>query len=308
MRYAYPKVVTRNFGDYVIDYAVRKVLGKYFPPPAAECDTAVGTYPADGVACMLIPGITHLTAGTLPYPTYCLSGNIWQPMPPRGLLLRSRVVHARRRTTPDLTLARLVASPVGARDPYTYSLLADNGIPTIYTGCATLMLDAAGSGDDGYVLFSLGRGCIRTQTRAAHRLARKHNVIGICHETSDVENFRAAGWGLPLVTYRGDVELYLSYFKRASTIVTGRLHGALPGLAYGKRVFFYGRPDTRTTILDDLGVRIHDYSELGNSVDRASNAYNRALVVKFEENWRHLCALIAERCGARPGVLRSAGA
>jgi hypothetical protein len=311
VRYVYPKVVTANFGDYVIDHAVRLIIAEHLPAPAGECDIPAGVFPGGSFDAMVIPGITHLTAGQcqgiervtdLPYPTYCLSGSIWQQLPRPGLLLRSRVVKVGRAREPDLAISRRMAQPVGARDPYTYRTLTEQGIHALYTGCATLMLPATGVGDDGYVLFSLGRGHIRTQTWAAHRLARKHDVIGICHEPCDFERYRAAGWRLPLVTYQGDVELYLSYFRRARVVVTGRLHGALPGLAYGKKVFVFGDRDTRTTLLDDLGVRIHGYGQLLRSVELASSAHNRALVAVFRKNWEKLCGEVR----ARARVLKDA--
>src|SRR5690606_33271382 len=109
-------------------------------------------------------------------------------------------------------------------------------------------------------LFSFGRGHLRKQVHEGRKLADNTNIIGICHEPgNEFERIRAAGWNLPLVTFDGDVQRYLSYFKRASMIVTGRLHGALPGIAYEKPVMYFGTNDTRTTLLDDLGVRIYGY-------------------------------------------------
>jgi len=70
--------------------------------------------------------------------------------------------------------------------------------------------------------------------------------------------------------------------------VTGRLHGALPALAFGKRVFYFGTRDTRTSLFDDLGVPIHDWSDLPSAVRRASADFNRALPGRFLENWQRL--------------------
>jgi hypothetical protein len=200
-----------------------------------------------------------------------------------------------------------MASPVGARDPFTHALLARNGIETLYTGCATVMLPPDGVADDGYVLMSFGRGFVRTQTRAGHALARTHDVIGICHEVGDEERYRAAGWRLPLVTYRGDVEMYLTYFKRASLVVTGRLHGALPGLAYGKKVFCYGKRDSRTTILDDLGVPLHSHSDIPAAPQRASGAFNKAIVELYRRNWDRMCEVIERRRRPTTSPARVAG-
>ncbi len=297
LSYYFPLPRTTNFGDYVIHHAVERLLARFVPPPAARWDIESGVLPGTNADCLLIPGITHLTAGErpaleqlgeLPLPAYCLSGCVWQRMPDPGFLIRTRVLRWRKHPAPDMRVARAFRVPIGARDPFTHDLLQRAGIESFYTGCATLLLPADGVEDDGYVLFSLGRGRVREQTQAARSRARERPVIGICHEIGDEERYRAAGWELPLVNWRGDVELYLSYFKRAGVVVTGRLHGALPALAYGKRVFYFGTRDTRTSLLDDLGVTIHDWSALPGAMTHASNAFNRALTGHFTTNWQCL--------------------
>lgn len=312
LRYIFPAPRTTNFGDYVIHHAIESLLERFLPRPIAWWDIEAENPPAASADCFLLPGITHLTVGErpalerlreLPHPAYCLSGCLWQKNPEPGFLLRTRVLHRKQPAPVDLSVVRLLQPPIGARDPHTFQLLQRAGIEVIYTGCATLLLPAEGVGDDGYVLFSLGRGRVREQTQAARFLAREHPVIGLCHEIGDEARYRAAGWELPLVNWRGDVELYLSYFKRASVVVTGRLHGALPALAYGKRVFYFGTRDTRTTILDDLGVPIHDWSELASAVRRASSACNRSLPAFYLENWQRLLARIHSDCqGATRGM------
>jgi len=316
LRYAFPTPRTTNFGDYVIHFAIEEVLARHLPAPSAIFDPEQEEFPQVDLDCLLLPGITHLTAGAAPmlervgelrYPTYCLSGCIWGSMPDAGLLLRTRVLHFRRAPEPDLRVVRLIKAPIGARDPHTFALLKRAGIEARYTGCATLFLPTDGVQDDGYVLFSLGRGRVRQQTRAAKALSRRHSVVGICHELGDVERYRAGGWDLPLVDWQGDVELYLSYFKRASVIVTGRLHGALPGLAYGKKVFYFGTRDTRTTILDDLGVPVHQWSELETAVERACSSFNRSLLDFYRRNWDELLKRILLDCARFDQTGRPAG-
>jgi hypothetical protein len=313
LRYIIPAARTTNFGDYIIHFAIECLLERFVGPPVARIDLETEELPKSGVDCLLVPGITHLTSGerpalervgSLPYPAYCLSGCIWTREINHGYLLRTRVVHLHKPVPPDLRVARLMAAPIGARDPYTYALLRQAGLQTLYTGCATLMLAADGVADDGYLLFSLGRGHVRRQVRAAKALSAHHSVVGICHEIGDVERYRAAGWELPLVTWQGDVALYLSYFKRAQAIVTGRLHGVLPGLAYGKKVFYFGTRDSRTSILDDLGVRTHGWDELAGAVKSASSSFNRSLLDFYEQNWKTLLQRIACDRAPVPGSAR----
>jgi hypothetical protein len=49
-------------------------------------------------------------------------------------------------------------------------------------------------------------------------------------------------------------------------------------------VFYFGTRDSRTTILDDLGVRIHGYHELGGAIENASSGFNRYLLEYFRTN------------------------
>ncbi len=64
----------------------------------------------------------------------------------------------------------------------------------------------------------------------------------------------------------------------ADAVVTNRLDGALPSIAYGKKIFYFGTRDTRTMILDDLGILIHPYRRFGQEVRRASATVNRDVV------------------------------
>lgn len=300
MRYLYARFTDTacNFGNDIIELATRKLLAATgIPLPASEFDSFSLESPKGEYDFALVPGCTMITAGQNPglnnidalgCPVYCLAGSIWMPLPRPGYLLRSRVVKWGSGKEADLSIVRKMAQPVGARDQFTYSLLKKANIHTLYVGCPTLLLSDDDVADDGYVLMSLGRGYTRTQTYFAHRLSRKYTIVGIVHETHDYARFLAAGWKLPLVQYQGNVDLYLSYFKRASVVITGRLHGALPSIAFGKRVFYYGTRDSRTTILDDLGVPIHRYWELDTAVQRASSDYNRHLLSYFKNNWADL--------------------
>jgi hypothetical protein len=296
MRYLYARFTDTacNFGNDIIEVATRKLLASSgIPSPTNEFDSFAQETPKGGYDFVLVPGCTMITAGQNPglknidalgCPVYCLAGSIWMPLPHPGYLLRSRVFRWGGERAADLSIVRKMAQPVGARDRFTYSLLKNAGIQTLYVGCPTLLLSDDDVADDGYVLMSLGRGYTRTQTYFAHMLSRKHTIVGIVHETNDYARFLAAGWKLPLVQYQGNIDLYLSYFKRASVVITGRLHGALPAIAFGKRIFYYGTRDSRTTILDDLGVPIHRYWQLATAVQRASNGHNRHLLSYFKSN------------------------
>lgn len=299
LRYLYANFVDSscNFGNRIIEYATRNVIEGVLPPPSAEFDSFKDQPPRGDYDFLLVPGCTMITVGqnpglndlkSLEYPAYCLSGSVWASLPHSGWLVRNRVFSPKRRAAVDLRIAEQLAAPIGTRDRFTHTALTDAGLRSSYVGCPTLFLPTTDIGDDGYVLMALGRAHVRAQLRAAERISRHHHVVGICHEERDYARFRAAGWRMPLVTFQGDIELYLSYFKRATTVLSGRLHGALPAIAYGKRVFYYGTRDTRTTLLDDLGVSIHSYADLDQAVERASHGANRSVIQLFRDRWNVL--------------------
>ncbi|MBI4695910.1 MAG: polysaccharide pyruvyl transferase family protein [Gammaproteobacteria bacterium] len=298
MKWAYANFTDSscNFGNYVIDYATRRLLTNVLPPPVREFDSfreGLGEQRYDAV---IVPGCTMLTRGQNPGleclsekngPVFCLAGSIWTQAPRHGFLLRNRIL-GRRVSAPDLCIANMITGPVGVRDPFTLNTLTEHGIPALYTGCPTLFLERNSRLEGDYVLFSFGRHAMRAQVRAGRRLARTEHVIGIVHEPYDEARIRAAGWDLPLINFRGDIELFLSYFQSAALVVTGRLHGALPSIAYGRRLVYFGQRDTRTTLLDDLGVPIVDVRDIDDLRTHARVYSADVLVTHFKRNWEEL--------------------
>ena len=312
MRYLYvdPRKKTGNYGDHIIGYATEKLMAQYLPEPDGVFDSKTGEYPPGQYDFMIVPGVTMITAGAqpglesiseFPWPTYCLAGAVWTGAGRPGVLVRRRILFRKDLSEPDLRIVNQLKDPVGARDPFTFDTLHRHDIETLYTGCPTILgLPADNCSDDGYVLFSFGRRRLRKQAREADGLRRRRPVVGIVHEEGVSDRLRAAGWRGPIVEYTGDIELYLSYFRRASMVVTGRLHGALPGLRYGKPVFYFGTRDTRTSLLNDLGVPIYDYDGIHRALDLASDHYNRELVDRFRRRWDLLMNTILSRHGNGP--------
>jgi hypothetical protein len=234
----------------------------------------------------------------LRYPKYCVAGAFWIPTYPllTSLVLTFRGTPAPSRAHVDLKIARQIAGPIGARDSFTYKYLRDAGIDAVYSGCPTLFLDAANALDDGYVLVSLGRSNLKAQISAARRFSRSGREVQIvCHEPPEYEKARRLGWDGPLHRYDGDVGRYLSLFERAQVVVTGRLHGVLPSLAFGKRVFYSGTSDTRLTLLSDLGVRIHSIADIDRGLDLASDEFSQPVAASFRSAQVLLLRGIEER-------------
>ncbi len=305
MKYIYANFTDScvNWGNLIIDYATRLMIEQTLGSPAAEFDSFVGVMPASGYDFAIVPGCTMITDGDNPtlsgiyrvnYPTYCLAGAVWG-REPRSLTIGGLRLRLGRRSRPTLGIARQLSGTVGARDPFTKQLLDDAKIRALYVGCPTLLLPPTDVSDGGYVLLSFGRGATAAQAHYGARLAKRANVVAVCHEIGDYDRFRAAGWRLPLEQYNGDLQAYLGLFKNASAVVTGRLHGVLPAMAFNKHVMYFGTRDTRTTILDDLGVRVWNYRDIatGHLSSRAVECARHQNM--FRGRWRDLLQTIRGR-------------
>lgn len=281
-----------NYGNYIIDYATKNFIKSFTNDRIVEFDSFGRELPKGNHSLLFIPGCTLITKGQsgildkidkLEYPSFCLAGSLWYPHPEPSYLLRSRLIKIKS-YIPDLSIVNKIDGIIGSRDKFTFNVLKRNGLNTLYTGCPTLFLPKENISDEEYVLMSFGRHKIREQVHYALKVAKKNNVIGITHEKGHYEKILAAGWKLPLIEFMGDIELYLSYFKKATTIITGRLHGALPGLAYGKTVLYFGTKDSRTTILDDLGIRIYRIKDIPQFISLAQKIANPVILDYFHKN------------------------
>lgn len=292
-----------NYGNQVIEFATQKLLSKL------ELGVEVGRFDSfdldgfDSVKgvehdAVIIPGCTMLTHGQNPglvkmegaKRIVCLAGSIWtRYYRDRYQLLGSKML-VRSRPRADLTIAKMVDGVVGCRDRYTYEELVAAGIKASYVGCPTLFLEPADVGyekeEAGYILFSFGRENLRKQVRVAEKLSKTYPVVGISHEKSADHKIRAHGWNGPLVSFNGDIKLYLSYFLKADMVLTGRLHGLLPSIAFNKKVAYFGERDSRITILDDLGVPVWG---LNTSIVESAGVYwNKSVIQDFREKMERL--------------------
>jgi|SRR5690554_3095346 len=286
---------TVNYGNHIIELATRKVLKPYLQnKEIKEFDSFGEKIPSGQYNSMLIPGCTMITPGQnksldnikeLNYNTYCFAGSLWYPTKEKSFLIKTRVIKIGKDSIkPDLSIVKELKGIIGCRDIFTYQVLKNAGLDALYTGCPTLFLDKTGVEDQDYVLFSFGRKNFHKQVYYASKIAKKHKVIGIVHETNDAKRVKAAGWKLPLIDYLDDIELYLSYFKKAKYVVSGRLHGVLPALAYDKKSFYFGTNDSRTTILDHLGLKVHKYSEIPQFETKSNKIQNMEVLDYFKSN------------------------
>lgn len=150
---------------------------------------------------------------------------------------------------PDLKLARWFDGPLGARDPWTAAALERNGIEAVLVGCPTLLAPLAPDcerSEPVYVLFS--------STPELDLQEGLYRSVG------------PARWVRHEPGENGVDIMAPELFDGVRLAVTGRLHLALPAIARGIPVAFFG-PDhwrhqpmrqaagrTRLTLLEWLGV------------------------------------------------------
>ncbi len=287
-----------NYGNHIIEHATQQFLENYFKENNNKVDfehfdSFSDSIPTDTQSDLLIPGCTMLTPGQnkaldhldkIKGNSYCLAGSLWYPKKSKDFIVRTRIISIGKDPSPDFSIVNKLSGIIGSRDRFTFEILKKNGLNTLYTGCPTLFLDTKNVHEGDYVLFSFGRVNFHKQVYYANKIAKNHKVIGIVHEKGRKEMVKAAGWKLPIVSYNGDMELYLSYFKNAKYVVTGRLHGVLPALAYGKKSFYFGTNDTRLSILDDLGIIINTYSDIPNFEKRSQLLENKQVLSYFKNN------------------------
>lgn len=296
-----------NYGNYVIEYATQQFLKKYINNLSfVEFDSFKNDIPEGNFDFLFIPGCTMITPGqnkslnnisNLNYKSYCLAGSLWYNNRERNILVKSKVINIGKKGHPDLSIVKNLSGTIGCRDNFTFKTLRKNNLNSLYTGCPTLFLDSTfGVEEKDYVLFSFGRGDFHKQVYYGSKIAKKYKVIGIVHEKGDDKRVKAAGWKQPVIDFQNDIELYLSYFKKASFVVSGRLHGVLPALAYNKKSFYFGTDDTRTSILHDLGVRIHKYSDIPNFENLATKIQNHETLDFFRRNMETVANEIFMKC------------
>ncbi|MGD9420066.1 MAG: polysaccharide pyruvyl transferase family protein [Verrucomicrobiota bacterium JB025] len=138
--------------------------------------------------------------------------------------------------------------PVGCRDTATMELLQSRGIEAYYSKCLTLTFPRRTAPPKQGKVFIVDA----TGVPVPPHIRRNARYIShlIPPEMPDEAKIHQAKAFLQ--TYR----------ETASLIITTKIHCAMPCIAMGIPVIFFGNPDNgRLGILKDLGVKIHPYIE-----------------------------------------------
>lgn len=134
--------------------------------------------------------------------------------------------------------------PIGVRDEATRRFLASIGIEAETTYCPTLTFPTRDSAPRDGRVFIVDAEAIYIPP------SLRKGAIKMTHMMPPLD----AGVTLPCAR-----QLLKRYRDEASLVITTRLHAALPCIAMGIPVVYFGEPhDGRTSIVRDIGGTIHD--------------------------------------------------
>lgn len=277
---------TINVGNHLIEWSLKRALKLGEPLLTFDSFKRLDATLAERInrECrfVLSPGSTVLepgqneaygSFGVFRVPTPCFGGCLWGARRGRAEAVlamvaprwtgRLRGAREERIDEEKLAVARELSQPVGARDPYTFEVLRGAGIETRLVGCPTLMTERAMTSwrrtEGRHAVVSMSRDGLATQCRLIRGLRRRWKVTVLVHEGYERRVLRLIR-GIEVVEFES-CEQFAELYAQADLVVTGRLHGVLPAMAHGTPVLFYGdRNDTRFTLLEHLGVHVHELS------------------------------------------------
>ena len=151
--------------------------------------------------------------------------------------------------------------PIGCRDSATRDMLNKKGVDAYYSKCATLTFPKRDfSPRRGRVFIVNGR-----EYTPKIPAALKSGAIRISHDVPIVYG--------PAIKFAIAKRFLALYRNNADLVITTKLHCALPCIAYGIPVIFFGESnDYRLSILTDLGLSIYGRDAGTADVDWAPEA------------------------------------
>jgi hypothetical protein len=136
--------------------------------------------------------------------------------------------------------------PIGCRDRKTAEILSENSVNTFYSKCLTLTLPKRDKSPKNGKVF-----LVSTEGIPIPEHLRKGSVV-VSQDVLEV-------WSEDL-KFRMANELLNAYKENARLVITTKIHTAMPCIAMGIPVVFFGNPfDYRVSILNDLCVPINPF-------------------------------------------------
>ena len=285
LRYAWVSIArtTSNYGNFFIESSLRPLLNLPDPEIVIDAYQPLRRELIDRVneTCRFVvnPGCTTLQPGEnsafdsfdeIVIPKLCFGGCLWQFGRQSRIKLASKALgtsrygmRAGKRGDPDPTIAGKMSQPVGSRDPFTHACLEEAGIESVLTGCPTLL-----SPNSTYrwheiqgrrLTVSFCRYALPAQIRVIRHLARSWDITVLIHEHYESYAVAFLG-GVRKVVFRS-AEQFFDHYRNCDAVLTGRLHGALPAIRFGRPIVFFGNAeDTRFSLLRYLGLPIRPLS------------------------------------------------
>jgi hypothetical protein len=288
---------TFNYGNYIIEYAVKNLLGNIRPFITFEIFSGQTPHEVEeadvvfcpGATCLSITensGLLHVDKPILPFAA-CL----WKKthIKKRTIVLKNMeslvssgsLWSSKFRNDLNLGIVNKSIQPIGCRDSWTYNFLLQQGYQVEYVGCPVLFLnDQDDIKDDGYVAVSLPR---RNPSRFLKTVIKNFPntlVKVLVHEPRE-HAISSKYPQLQFVQPKEDARYLLDFYKHASHVVTGRLHGCLPAIAYNKPVLYVSDViDSRDSLLTDIGVKIHKT----NGWDTSESSGGQKIAIRLPED------------------------
>lgn len=169
----------------------------------------------------------------------------WPPSPSIHPIFVS--FHVQKRFKP--TIAKYASylkqfEPIGTRDRGTEEFLNSIGIKAETTYCLTLTFPERSSAPENGKVFIVDASSIAVPKHL------RENAVKVSHVVAPIGH---------KVTMPYAQQLLDTYRDHASLVITTRLHCALPCIAMGIPVIYFGsRSDARTAIIEDIGGVIYD--------------------------------------------------
>jgi len=292
MKYSYSSITQDiiNYGNYFVDYSTKLITRKILGKEALEWNTNKGKLP-DHSDCdfAIVPGCTTLNIE---------DNKVLDQIDPSKLRVYNigAAFSCDKNSKPDISRVDKFVTPIAIRDTFTQKRLEEKNKKYVLVGCPTLFLPNNGCCDKGYILFSLGRLPFEPQVKAIKKLMNSGEDIKVlCHEKSDYDFcLKHRVPGVMLLPNLG-IQESLRLYKEAQCIITGRLHGALPGISFRKPVYYFGTNNSRISLLDYLKVKVHSYKNIEEGVSLASMDYDLDLVDELKDEYLAYVKWIKDR-------------
>lgn len=276
-----------NLGNRLIEYSLLKLLE--LPKPEVKISmfckpSKEGIESINQTEFLLLPGSTILAGDAMQsqalsclseikVPVYCFGASGWEPY---------------YKYNPEYL--KNMTQPIGVRDPHALDFCLSQNVEAVLVGCPTMHMPN----------FSI-------------TVPEEYNVVGFARDNhgwqktylSDIEH-RKCAIQEPIregtlagqlsqkgvFSYDNPNEVFKIYSK-ALRVYTGRLHGALPAASQRKPVYFFGaKKDSRFTLLDYIGIRVH---EMNDNVELDLDVANAERMRQLKDNFYKMTELTTGR-------------